>query len=129
MYAVTRVWWPGWDRFVPPPMTPPTRLRRPSLPWPGARAPDEADLLKRLRARDQAAFEELVARHHAAMVRVAGLYGRDRAVVEEVVQETWLAALSGLEGFEERSSLKTWLFRARSKVRRALEEYLGPGES
>jgi RNA polymerase sigma-70 factor (ECF subfamily) len=92
-------------------MTRLTRLRRRSRPWPAAETPDEADLLRRLRAGEEAAFEELVARYHAAMVRVAGLYVRDRAVVEEVVQETWLAALTGLERFQERSSLKTWLFR------------------
>nr|MDQ6916174.1 sigma-70 family RNA polymerase sigma factor [Actinomycetota bacterium] len=52
-----------------------------------------------------------VARHNATMLRVAAMYVRDRAVVEEVVQETWLAALAGLDGFQERSSLKTWIFR------------------
>jgi RNA polymerase sigma-70 factor, ECF subfamily len=45
------------------------------------------------------------------MLRVARLYVPSRAVAEEVVQETWLAVLSGLERFEGRSSLKTWLFR------------------
>jgi RNA polymerase sigma-70 factor (ECF subfamily) len=75
--------------------------------------------VRRLRAGDEAAFEELVRRHHAAMVRVASMYVRDRAVVEEVVQETWLAALAGLDRFEERSSLKTWLFRILANRARA----------
>jgi RNA polymerase sigma-70 factor (ECF subfamily) len=38
------------------------------------------------------------------------LFVSSRAVAEEVVQETWLAVLTGLERFEGRSSLKTWLF-------------------
>ena len=45
------------------------------------------------------------------MLRVARLYVSSEAVAEEVVQETWLAVLTGIDGFEGRSSLKTWLFR------------------
>ena len=45
------------------------------------------------------------------MVRVARSYVPSQAVAEEVVQETWLAALSGLPSFQGRSSVKTWLFR------------------
>ena len=68
-------------------------------------------LLDALRAGDEAAFRSLVVRHHAAMVRVASAYVPSRAVAEEVVQETWLAVLEGLDRFEGRSSLKTWMFR------------------
>ncbi len=71
---------------------------------------EEADLAGRLR-RDDEAFVELVGRHHNAMVRLALSYVRSRAVAEEVVQETWLAALAGLVKFEGRSSMKTWLYR------------------
>jgi len=46
-----------------------------------------------------------------SMLRIALLYVPSRAVAEDVVQETWLAVLTGLERFEGRSTFKTWLFR------------------
>jgi RNA polymerase sigma-70 factor, ECF subfamily len=70
-----------------------------------------SDELEALRAGDEAAFMELVRRHHAAMVRVAQIYVGDRSIAEEVAQDAWVGALNGLERFEGRSSLKTWLFR------------------
>jgi RNA polymerase sigma-70 factor (ECF subfamily) len=72
---------------------------------------DDGALLVGLRAGDAAAFEELVKRYHGSLIKIALMYVRDRAVAEEVVQETWLAALEGVDRFEGRSSLKTWLFR------------------
>ena len=72
---------------------------------------DEQELIRRLRAGDEDAFTTLVERHHASMVRLARGYVRSRAVAEEVAQEAWLGLLRGLEGFEGRSSLRTWLFR------------------
>ena len=60
---------------------------------------------------DERAFAELVDRYHASLVRVAQGYVRDRAVAEEVAQDTWLAVLKGIDRFERRSSLKTWIFR------------------
>ena len=74
-------------------------------------APDEAELLARLRAGDENAFAVLVDRHHAAMVRLARTHVRSRAVAEEVAQDAWLGVLRGLNGFEGRSSLRTWLYR------------------
>jgi RNA polymerase sigma-70 factor (ECF subfamily) len=71
----------------------------------------ERELIERLRAGDGEAFATLVERHHAAMVRVAQGYVRTRAVAEEVAQEAWLGLLRGLDRFEGRSSLRTWLFR------------------
>jgi RNA polymerase sigma-70 factor (ECF subfamily) len=70
----------------------------------------DARLLAALRAGDEEAFAALVRRHHASMKRVARMYVSTDSVAEEVVQETWLAAIAGLERFEQRASLKTWLF-------------------
>jgi RNA polymerase sigma-70 factor (ECF subfamily) len=67
--------------------------------------------LDALRSGDEAAFTALVQRHHAAMVRVAQIYVGSRSIAEEVAQEAWVGALNGLDRFEGRSTLKTWLFR------------------
>ena len=72
---------------------------------------DEGDLLDRLRAGDERAFEALVARYYPTMLAVALHHVRTRAVAEEVVQEAWLGVLKGLDRFEGRSSLKTWVLR------------------
>ncbi len=74
-------------------------------------SPEELRLVEGLRAGSEAAFRELMRMYGVSMLRVAQLYVRSRAVAEEVVQETWLAVLKGIERFEGRSSLKTWLFR------------------
>jgi RNA polymerase sigma-70 factor (ECF subfamily) len=74
-------------------------------------ASDEADLVMRLRGGDERAFEALVERHYATMLAVARGYVRTRAVAEEVVQEAWLGVLNGIDRFEGRSSLKTWIMR------------------
>jgi RNA polymerase sigma-70 factor (ECF subfamily) len=68
-------------------------------------------LLTRLRAGDEAAFADLVHMWTPSLLRVALMYVPSRAVAEEVVQETWLGVLNGLDRFEGRSSLKTWIFR------------------
>jgi RNA polymerase sigma-70 factor (ECF subfamily) len=79
----------------------------------------DAALLARLRDGDEQAFTDLVGRYHSSMLRLAMSFVSSQAVAEEVVQDTWLAVLRGLGRFEERSSLRTWLFtilvnRARS---------------
>lgn len=76
-----------------------------------AHGTEEQGLIERLRSGDEDAFAELIDRYGASMLRVARMHVRDRAVAEEVVQETWLAVFSGIERFEGRSSLRTWLFR------------------
>jgi RNA polymerase sigma-70 factor, ECF subfamily len=74
-------------------------------------APDERALVDALRRGDERAFIEVVDRHHALMVRVARGYVRSDALAEEVAQDAWLGFLSGIERFEARSTLKTFLFR------------------
>jgi RNA polymerase sigma factor (sigma-70 family) len=74
-------------------------------------ASQEAELVARLRAGDERAFEALVDRHYAMMLAVARGYVRTRAVAEEVVQEAWLGVLKGIDRFEGRPSLKTWIMR------------------
>ena len=72
---------------------------------------EEADLVARLRAGDERAFEALVERHYGMMLAVARGYVRTRAVAEEVVQEAWVGVLNGIARFEGRSSLRTWIMR------------------
>ncbi len=73
-------------------------------------AMEDRELVDALRAGDEGAFEKLVAAYHAPMVRVASFYVPSRAVAEEVAQETWLTVIGGLDRFEGRSSVKTWIF-------------------
>src|SRR5215218_10308571 len=68
---------------------------------------------------DADAFATLVDRHSPAMIRVAMAYVPSRAAAEEAVQETWIAVMRGIERFEGRSSLKTWIFRILTNVARA----------
>lgn len=72
---------------------------------------EEAALLQRLRDGDPDAFEELVDQYHAAIVRFARLYVPTQELAEDVAQETWMGVLRGLDRFEGRSTLKTWIFR------------------
>ncbi len=73
--------------------------------------PEDLRLVAALRKRDEAAFSELVDTYHSALLRLAMIYMPSRGVAEEVVQETWLGVLQGVDRFEGRSSLKTWIFR------------------
>lgn len=96
-----------------------------SAPVPGgARAPraevgdlsfqaagEEQLLVQALREREEAAFERVLDRWYSPMLRTAMIYVGSRARAEEVVQETWLAVLGGIDRFDSRSSLKTWIFR------------------
>jgi RNA polymerase sigma-70 factor (ECF subfamily) len=72
--------------------------------------PDEA-LVTALRAGDERAFAALVGRYSPAMLAVARRHVASREIAQDVVQDTWLALLNGLDGFQGRSSLRTWLFR------------------
>jgi RNA polymerase sigma-70 factor, ECF subfamily len=95
-------------------------------------APDDLDLLARLRAGEAAAFRTFVSSNHASMVRVASTFVPTQAVAEEVAQEAWLAVISGLDGFEGRSSLRTWTFQIlvnKAKTRGARERRTVPESS
>jgi len=72
---------------------------------------DDLYLIKALRGGEEAAFVSLLDQYHSTMLRLAMIYVPNRAVAEEVVQEAWVGVLQGLNRFEARSSLKTWLFR------------------
>jgi RNA polymerase sigma-70 factor, ECF subfamily len=72
---------------------------------------DEHALLERLLSGDEGAFQALVERHDGALRRVARTFVRTPSAADDVVQETWLAGVRGLPGFEGRSSLRTWIFR------------------
>ncbi len=72
---------------------------------------EDGELLTRVRAGEEQAFVQLVARHHGAMLRLAQSFVSSSAIAEEVVQDTWVGVLKGLDGFAGRSSFKTWLLR------------------
>jgi RNA polymerase sigma-70 factor (ECF subfamily) len=93
-----------------------------AVAWRGARSRgggEEAELLERLRAGDEAAFLTLMSRHQSSMLRLARTFVSSTAVAEEVVQDTWLGVVRGIDRFSGRSSIRTWLLailvnRARS---------------
>jgi RNA polymerase sigma-70 factor (ECF subfamily) len=84
-------------------------------------ADDEAELVAGLKRRDELAFVTLLQRYQGQLLRLALVYCRTRDLAEEIVQDTWLAVIEGINRFEGRSSFKTWLFqilvnRARSRA-------------
>jgi RNA polymerase sigma-70 factor (ECF subfamily) len=78
---------------------------------PRSAATDDEPWVTALRNGDEAAFVRLVERYHGSLIRTAMTYVRDRDVAEEVVQEAWVAVVRGIDRFEGRSSLATWIFR------------------
>ena len=100
----------------------PKRLRRPeervgtlsnaALPPPSTDSAEADDaIVGSLRRGDERAYAELIDQYYVPMLHVALTYVRSRDEAEEVIQDTWLAVISGIDRFEERSSFKTWLFR------------------
>ena len=92
-------------------------------------APDDGSVIDALRHGDEGAFARLVDQYHPSLRRVARLYIANRAVADEVVQDTWLGVIQGIWAFERRSSLKTWIFRIlinRAKTRAVREERMVP---
>lgn len=73
--------------------------------------PDDVALVASLRRGDEQAFAAIVEQLNGPLLRLARLYVANGAAAEEVVQETWLGVLRGLDGFEARASFRTWVFR------------------
>jgi RNA polymerase sigma-70 factor (ECF subfamily) len=71
----------------------------------------DAELVIRLRMGDQDAFAELVDRYHTRLTRFARSFTPRAELAEDIAQETWLGLLRGLDRFEGRASLRTWLFQ------------------
>jgi RNA polymerase sigma-70 factor (ECF subfamily) len=91
---------------------------------PAALLESDARLVSALQRGEEEAFSRLLELYHAPLLRLAMTYVRNRAVAEEVVQDTWLGVIRGIDRFESRSSLKTWIFRilANQAKTRALRE-------
>ncbi|HYZ30247.1 MAG TPA: sigma-70 family RNA polymerase sigma factor [Thermoleophilaceae bacterium] len=81
------------------------------MPMARAMVLSDVELVAALRRGDETVFTELVAAYSPGLLTMPRLYVRDRAVAEEVVQEAWLGVLHGIDRFEGRSTLKTWIFR------------------
>jgi RNA polymerase sigma-70 factor (ECF subfamily) len=105
-------------------------------------ADGDAALITALKQRDEAAFVALVQRYQRPLLRLALVYCRSVAVAEDIVQDTWLGVIQGIDRFEGRAAFKTWLFqilvnRARTRAEREgravsfsslAEEAEAPGE-
>jgi RNA polymerase sigma-70 factor, ECF subfamily len=107
----------------------PTSPTSPAVEAQGTARSGDALLLTALRDGDEAAFVALVTKYQASLKRIARMYVPTEAIADEVVQETWLAVVSGLSRFEGRSSLKTWIFHIlanRAKTRGARERRYVP---
>jgi len=92
-------------------------------------AADDVSVVEALRRGDEGAFAQLVAHNRAGLSRIARRYISNRAVADEVVQDTWLGVIRGIRAFEGRSSLKTWIFRIlinHAKTRAARERRTVP---
>jgi len=70
----------------------------------------DVEVVARLRAGDEAAFRDLVREYGGRLSRLARTFSRNDALIEEAVQETWLAVIRGLAGFEGRAPLQSWMF-------------------
>lgn len=82
----------------------------------------ETTLVDLLREHDERAFTEVYRTHNHVLIRFAASILRNRSSAEEIVQETWVSVLRGLDGFEGRSSLRSWIFtilinKARTRLR------------
>ena len=78
---------------------------------PGVKLPDDAVIVARLRARDEAMFAALLDAWSPGMLRVARTYVADEHAAQDVVQDAWLGVLRGIDRYEARSALRTWAYR------------------
>jgi len=93
---------------------------------------EDLRVVEALRSGNEGAFVSLIERYHVSMLRLAMVFVSSQAVAEEVVQDSWMGVLQGLNGFEGRSSLKTWIFRIltnRAKTRAQREDRSVPFSS
>jgi RNA polymerase sigma-70 factor, ECF subfamily len=72
---------------------------------------EDRRLVDALRAGDEQTFARLVQDYSPGMLRVARMFVSSRAIAEDVVQDAWIGVLNGIQRFEGRSSLKTWIYR------------------
>src|SRR5215471_14989564 len=79
---------------------------------------DDDALVAALRDGDEQAFAWMLDRYDSSLRRIARTYVASDAAADEAVQDTWLGVIRGIDGFEQRSSLKTWLFRILMNVAR-----------
>jgi RNA polymerase sigma-70 factor (ECF subfamily) len=77
---------------------------------------DDAAVIAALRDGDEGVFADLMRMYNASLLRVAQIYVASRSVAEDVVQDTWIAVFNGIDRFEGRSSLKTWIFRILTNI-------------
>ena len=77
---------------------------------------DDAAVIAALRAGDEGVFADLMRMYNASLLRVAQIYVASRSVAEDVVQDTWIAVFNGIDRFEGRSSLKTWILRILTNI-------------
>jgi RNA polymerase sigma-70 factor (ECF subfamily) len=77
----------------------------------GSALPADAVVVARLRARDESMFAVLIDAWSPGMLRAARAFVADHHTAQDVVQEAWLGVLRGIDGFQERSSLRTWVYQ------------------
>jgi RNA polymerase sigma-70 factor, ECF subfamily len=96
---------------IPPGVTTESGLPPLAVPMPPRLADDDAELVAGLKRRDEMAFVTLLQRYQGQLLRLALVYCRTKDLAEEVVQDTWLGVIQGIDRFEGRASFKTWLFQ------------------
>jgi RNA polymerase sigma-70 factor (ECF subfamily) len=72
-----------------------------------------------LRAGHEPTFAAMVDAWSAGLLRTARSYVADAHTAEDVVQETWLAVLRGLDRFEARAALRTWTYQILINIAKA----------